>query len=220
MSTSTPDSSDKLAQRPPRVAALAGRGACVVEFDEPRGTQRLEVDRRVAAHGGRRPGRLQELAAGLDQVGRPGADLLRIADQQRRARGQLVRQQRQARSGAAPAAAPPCRRRECPRRAWPACRPRCRARVLADAGARRPVRRHARARRRSAAAPGTARRSRVSTSISGIERWSATENIRISDTSSPQNSTRTGCSAVGGKRSRMPPRTANSPRLPTMSTRV
>ncbi len=60
----------------------------------------------------------------------------------------------------------------------------------------------------------------VSTSISGMERWSATENIRISEISSPQNSTRTGCSAVGGKMSRMPPRTANSPRLPTMSTRV
>ncbi len=58
----------------------------------------------------------------------------------------------------------------------------------------------------------------VSTAISGMERWSATENIRISLTSSPQNSTRTGCSAVGGKTSRMPPRTANSPRRPTMST--
>ena len=60
----------------------------------------------------------------------------------------------------------------------------------------------------------------VSMSISGMERWSATENIRISETSSPQNSTRTGCSRVGGNTSRMPPRTANSPRLPTMSTRV
>ena len=60
----------------------------------------------------------------------------------------------------------------------------------------------------------------VSTSISGMERWSATENIRISLTSSPQNSMRTGCSAVGGKTSRIPPRTANSPRRPTMSTRV
>ncbi|CKP71603.1 Uncharacterised protein [Mycobacterium tuberculosis] len=57
-------------------------------------------------------------------------------------------------------------------------------------------------------------------SISGIERWSATENIRISVISSPQNSTRTGCSAVGAKMSRIPPRTANSPRRPTISTRV
>ena len=31
---------------------------------------------------------------------------------------------------------------------------------------------------------------------------------------------RTGCSAVGAKMSRIPPRTANSPRRPTMSTRV
>lgn len=37
--------------------------------------------------------------------------------------------------------------------------------------------------------------------------------------SSPQNSTRSGCSSVGGKTSRMPPRTANSPRFSTSSTR-
>ena len=43
---------------------------------------------------------------------------------------------------------------------------------------------------------------------------------RSSLTSSPQNSTRTGCSAVGGKMSTMPPRTANSPRAVTISTRV
>ena len=60
----------------------------------------------------------------------------------------------------------------------------------------------------------------ASISSSGMERWSATENIRISLTSSPQNSTRTGCSAVGAKTSRIPPRTANSPRRPTMSTRA
>jgi hypothetical protein len=38
-------------------------------------------------------------------------------------------------------------------------------------------------------------------------------------TSSPKNSTRYGWSATGGKTSRMPPRTANSPRRETMSTR-
>ena len=42
---------------------------------------------------------------------------------------------------------------------------------------------------------------------------------RISSTSSPQNSTRSGCSSVGGKTSTMPPRTANSPRFSTRSTR-
>ena len=36
---------------------------------------------------------------------------------------------------------------------------------------------------------------------------------------SPQNSTRSGCSSVGGKTSTMPPRTANSPRRSTRSTR-
>ena len=50
-------------------------------------------------------------------------------------------------------------------------------------------------------------------------RWSATEKERISSTSSPQNSTRSGCSSVGGKTSTMPPRTANSPRRSTRSTR-
>ncbi len=51
-------------------------------------------------------------------------------------------------------------------------------------------------------------------------RWSATANQRISSTVSPQNSTRSGCSSVGGKTSRMPPRTAKSPRRSTRSVRV
>ena len=42
---------------------------------------------------------------------------------------------------------------------------------------------------------------------------------RISSISSPKNSTRRGCSSVGGKTSTMPPRTANSPRFSTRSTR-
>ncbi len=37
--------------------------------------------------------------------------------------------------------------------------------------------------------------------------------------SSPKNSTRSGCSSVGGNTSTMPPRTANSPRFSTRSTR-
>ena len=51
-------------------------------------------------------------------------------------------------------------------------------------------------------------------------RWSATLNQRTSSTVSPQNSTRTGCSSVGGKTSMIPPRTANSPRFSTSSTRA
>ncbi len=57
-------------------------------------------------------------------------------------------------------------------------------------------------------------------SVTSSERWSATLNQRISSTVSPQNSTRRGCSSVGGKTSRMPPRTANSPRRSTRSTRA
>ena len=59
-----------------------------------------------------------------------------------------------------------------------------------------------------------------STSTGATDRWSATAKLRSSLTSSPQNSTRIGCSAVGGKMSTMPPRTANSPRAVTISTRV
>ena len=54
----------------------------------------LDVDRGVPADRRHRPRRLEELLARLDQVGRPGAHLLGIADQQGRARGQLVVQQR------------------------------------------------------------------------------------------------------------------------------
>ncbi|CAB4751157.1 unannotated protein [freshwater metagenome] len=49
--------------------------------------------------------------------------------------------------------------------------------------------------------------------------WSATEKVRISSTTSPQNSTRSGCSSGGGKTSRIPPRTANCPRRSTKSFR-
>ena len=59
-----------------------------------------------------------------------------------------------------------------------------------------------------------------SRSTASSVRWSATAKLRISSTSSPQNSTRRGCSSVGGKTSTMPPRTANSPRFSTRSTRV
>ena len=51
-------------------------------------------------------------------------------------------------------------------------------------------------------------------------RWSATLNHRIDSTVSPKSSIRSGCSSVGGKTSRMPPRTANSPRRSTRSVRT
>ena len=46
-------------------------------------------------HRRHRPRRLEELPAGLDQVGGPGADLLGVAHQHRRAGGQMVGEQRQ-----------------------------------------------------------------------------------------------------------------------------
>jgi hypothetical protein len=60
----------------------------------------------------------------------------------------------------------------------------------------------------------------ISGSSSSIERWSATEKGRISSIVSPKKSMRTGCSLVGGKTSTMPPRTQNSPRRSTRSTRM
>ena len=51
-------------------------------------------------------------------------------------------------------------------------------------------------------------------------RWSATAKEETSSISSPKKSTRTGLGSEGGKTSRMPPRTAYSPRDSTMSTRV
>ena len=94
---------------------------------------------------------------------------------------------------------------------------------------RRACRRHRAA--ASASAAARARTSSVSSSsrhggahrpcsATSRLRWSATLNQRTSSTVSPQNSTRTGCSSVGGKTSRMPPRTANSPRRSTRSVRV
>ena len=95
MFTSSADSSESWLERPPWVAALAGRGPGVIQVDESGRAERLDIDRHVTAHGGRRPRRLQELAAGLDQVGRAAADLLRVTDQQRGARRQVIGQRRQ-----------------------------------------------------------------------------------------------------------------------------
>ena len=51
------------------------------------------------------------------------------------------------------------------------------------------------------------------------DRWSLTEKAVRRSTSSPQRSMRTGTSAVEGKTSTMPPRTANSPRCSTWCSR-
>src|SRR5665647_2180635 len=78
------------------------------------------------------------------------------------------------------------------------------------------------ARSRTAVVSSTSRHGGAHSPCSATSRlrWSATLNQRISSTVSPQNSTLTGCSSVGGKTSRMPPRTANSPRRSTRSVRT
>ena len=76
------------------------------------------------------------------------------------------------------------------------------------------------ARRRTSSVSSSSRHGGAQTRSTGSRvRWSATANARISSISSPKNSTRKGCSSVGGKTSTMPPRTANSPRFSTRSTR-
>ena len=60
----------------------------------------------------------------------------------------------------------------------------------------------------------------VTPPTSSMVRWSATAKVETDSISSPKKSTRTGRARVGGKTSRMPPRTANSPRFSTMSTLV
>ena len=66
----------------------------LLEFAESRSAELLDVDRRITADRGHRPRRVEEFAAGFDQVERAGADLLRVADQHRCAVGQLIGQQR------------------------------------------------------------------------------------------------------------------------------
>ena len=111
---------------------------------------------------------------------------------------------------AAPGRATPSPRRGCPR---PACRgsPPSSGCAAASSAARR---------RTSGVSSSSRQGGAHSRGTASMVRWSATAKVRISSTSSPQNSTRDGCSSVGGKTSRMPPRTANSPRLLTRSTRA
>ena len=73
---------------------------------------------------------------------------------------------------------------------------------------------------RTSAVRAISRTGVISTDLTNpSERWSATANSRISSMSSPKKSMRTGCGASGGNTSRIPPRTATSPRRDTRSTR-
>ncbi len=76
--------------RPPHHAQLAGPLPDV--RDGPQGGG-VHVDGRLAAAGGGRPGRLQELLRGRHQVGGPGPHPLRVADHRHRPLGQDVQEQ-------------------------------------------------------------------------------------------------------------------------------
>jgi len=77
-------------QRPPVHAELGGRRAD--DLDRLKG-RAAEVDGRLAAGRGARPGCLEELLAGGDQLDRPGPDPLRVARKHHAAHRQVVEQQ-------------------------------------------------------------------------------------------------------------------------------
>ena len=81
-----------------------------------------------------------------------------------------------------------------------------------------PTRRAARSRMASSATSSRQPNSSMAPR-SSMERWSATSNRVSRSTSSPHRSMRTGSSAVEGKTSTIPPRTASSPRCSTMDSR-
>ena len=171
-----------------------------------------DVDRGLATDRGRSPAGLQELFAGTHQVVRSGADPLRVAEQHV---GAAPACSRAATRGcrcrpAAPEPATPCPRPGCPRRACPGSR--------RSPGA--PATSCAALRRTGSVSSSSRQAGAHSRSTFSMVRWSATAKVRMSSTSSPQNSIRTGCSSVGAKTSSRPPRTANSPRLVTRSTRA
>ena len=82
----------QLADRPPRMPGGGGSHADLVESAEARSAELLDVDGGVTADRGHRPGRLQELLAGADQIGRAGADFFRVAHQHRGGGRQVVDQ--------------------------------------------------------------------------------------------------------------------------------
>ena len=76
------------------------------------------------------------------------------------------------------------------------------------------------ARSRMASSATSSRQPNSSTAPrSSMDRWSATSNRVSRSTSSPHRSIRTGSSAVEGKTSTIPPRTASSPRCSTIDSR-
>ena len=83
----------QLANRPPRVPGHGGRGPNLLKFAETRPAELFGVDGRLAADGRHRPGGLQELPAGLDQVCRTRSDLLRFTHQHRSPRRQVIGEQ-------------------------------------------------------------------------------------------------------------------------------
>ena len=193
------------AEGPPRLALAEGLLADVGELAVRRGA---EVDRGHARRRRRRPRTRRGTPRWWPPGRAPGCGRARgraPARGCRRASGRPASPSRRR----APARATPCPRRRCPRRSCRSARPAAGAPAPSSA-----------ARRRTSSVSSSSRHGGAhSRSTVSRVRWSATAKERISSTSSPQNSTRSGCSSVGGKTSTIPPRTANSPRRSTRSTR-
>ena len=196
----------------PSTTAWPSRPACARTSARPRNAAAPRSIGALPPHGRRGPARLQKLLGGTDQVVRPGADALRVAQQDVGVGRHAVDQQLQR------VAAGEQRRRQ----RLHALDRDALGQLVQDLGQRRVLH----GQRRGPLTHGrgeqqlAARRRPHRARPCSMVRWSATAKVRISSTSSPQNSTRSGCSSVGGKTSRMPPRTANSPRLVTRSTRA
>ena len=196
-------------QAPPRLALGEAERAYVGQRVVRRGA---EVDRRLAAAGRRRPRRLQELLAGARPGRAPGSGSRSGSQDAARGVSAGSRSMSISMSSTSTGASDSMPSTACPSASWSSISRRL-------PGATRPS---CRARSRTSSVSSSSRHGGAHSRVFGSER-SAGPRRRTSGSprpSSPQNSTRSGCSSVGGNTSTMPPRTANSPRFSTRSTRA
>ena len=194
------------ADPPPGLALLEHLGAHLADAAQRRGA---EVDRRRAARGGGRPARAEELLAGRDQVVGAGADALGVEHEHVACPGQQLDEHLHLVDERGGERLHPLDGDALGELVGDLGELGVLLAELGGAAAYVVGEQQLAARRR----PEPLDRCR-SGALVGDAR-----SVRISSISSPKNSTRSGCSSVGGKTSTMPPRTANSPRFSTRSTR-
>ena len=158
---------------PPDAPATAAAGPRA-EFAEARTTRLFDVDGGVTADGGDRPERL-ELAPGHNRVTGAGADLLRVAQQQRRDGGGVVDESRPRGERARTGCRPPCRPPEYPRRSCPASRRPRRSRLSS-----RGVGHHQFGAERTSSVSRSSRHGTATTTSATVSGWSAVRPPRTS----------------------------------------